>query len=605
MAHEGIRVLDAIDKVRTPLDHSLVHELLERFILRANAEVEEELVPETRVDQVTRGVFRTTHIEIHLLPVVGRLLAHERRVVVRIHVAEIVGRRSGEARHCAEFEGENRLVVDAHIVRHALCRLVPRPACRIAEGRFARFGGEELRHLGQFERQALFRHEMRHALFIVDGEGFAPVALTAENRVAQAVVCFHASQAVCRDEGLGGGDGLFHRKAVEGEALASGHSGAGRIGHRAFFRVEALFAHIRTLDEGHDGQVEVTGESIVAAVVCRHRHDGACAVARQHIVRNPYGDFFAREGIHRIAAREHAAHLAIRDAFAFRALGGGGHIGLHLFAAVGRGELRHEFAFGSEHHEGYTENRVGARGEDREFHVAVFHRKLHLRAFRTPDPVALRFLDRIGPVEFVESVEQAAGVGAHAQTPLLHLLLHHGVSAAFRNAVHHFVVRQHGAERRTPVHHRLAEVGDAIVHQHLLTLHVAHRLPFGGGERERFAFGRMEVSRAVGGKMRFEFSDGAGFFGRRVVVRHEHARERPLRPLIVFGRAGAHLARPVEGEADFVELFAVAGNVLRRGHRRVLSGLNGILLSRQPVGIVAHGVEHIVAAQTTIACVDI
>ena len=524
---------------------------------------------------------------------------------MRIHVAEIVGRRSGKARHRAQFEGENGLVVDAHIVRHALCRLVPRPACRIAEGRFARLGGEELRHLRQFEREALFRHEVRHAVFIVHGEGFTPIALTAENGVAQTVVRLHASQPVRCDKSFGGGDGLFHRKPVEREALAGGHSGAGRIGHGAFFRVEALFAHIRALDERHDGEVEVTGESIVAAVVRRHRHDGPRAVARQHIVRNPHRDFFACEGIHRIATREHATHPSVGDAFAFRALGRGGHIGLHLFAAVGRGELRHEFAFGSEHHEGYPKNRVGTGGEDRELHVAVFHRKLHLRAFRTTDPVALRFFDRIGPVEFVESVEQSAGIGTDAQTPLLHLLLHHGVSAAFRNAVHHFVVRQHRAERRAPVHHRLAEVGNAIVHQHLLTLHVAHRLPFGGGERERFAFGRMEVSRAVGGKMRFEFRDGAGFFGRRIVVRHEHARERPLRPFVVFGRAGAHLARPVEGEADFVELFAVAGNVLRRGHRRVLSGLNGILLSRQPVGIVAHGIEHIVAAQTTIACIDI
>ena len=92
VAHESVRVLDAINKVRPPLDHSLVHQLAERFILRANAKIEEELVPEARVDQVAGGVFRTAHIEIHLLPVVGRLLAHERRVIVRIHVAEIVGR---------------------------------------------------------------------------------------------------------------------------------------------------------------------------------------------------------------------------------------------------------------------------------------------------------------------------------------------------------------------------------------------------------------------------------------------------------------------------------------------------------------------------------
>ena len=496
-------------------------------------------------------------------------------------------------------------MVDAHIVRHALCRLVPRPACRIAEGRFARVGGEELRNLRQFEREALFRHEVRHAVFIVHGEGFAPIALTAENGVAQTVVRLHASQPVRCDKSFGGGDGLFHRKPVEREALAGSHSGTGRIGHGAFFRVEALLAHIGALDERHDGQVEVTGESIVATVVRRHRHDGARAVARQHIVRNPHRDFFACEGVHRVATREHAAHPSVGDAFAFRALGRGGHIGFHLFAAVGRGELRHEFAFGSEHHEGHTENRVGTRGEDGELHVAVFHRKLHLRAFRTTDPVALRFFDRIGPVEFVESVEQSAGIGTDAQTPLLHFLLHHGVSAAFRNAVHHFVVGQHRAERRTPVHHCLAEVGNAIVHEGLLSLLVAHGVPLVGGELQGLTFGRRETVGAVGGKMRFEFRDGAGFFGRRVVVGFEHALKSPLCPFVVFGRTGAHLARPVEGKTDFVELLTIARNVLRCGHRRVLPRLDGILLCGQPVGVIAHGVEHIVATQTTIACIDI
>ena len=38
---------------------------------------------------------------------------------------------------------------------------------------------------------------------------------------------------------------------------------------------------------------------------------------------------------------------------------------------------------------------------------------------------------------------------------------------------------------------------------------------------------------------------------------------------------------------------------------RMLSGLNGILFSRQSVGIVAHGVEHVETFLPLVACIDI
>ncbi len=83
--------VDAVNEVGTSLDHTLVHQLLEWLFLAAYAEVVQELVPETRVNQVTCGMLATTYIEIHALPVLVGLFAHETLVVVWIHVAEIVG----------------------------------------------------------------------------------------------------------------------------------------------------------------------------------------------------------------------------------------------------------------------------------------------------------------------------------------------------------------------------------------------------------------------------------------------------------------------------------------------------------------------------------
>ncbi len=82
--------VDAIYEVGATLDHTLVHQLLERLFLAAYAEVEEELVPETRVNQVTGSVLATTYVEVNILPVLISLLAYEGIVVVWVHVAEIV-----------------------------------------------------------------------------------------------------------------------------------------------------------------------------------------------------------------------------------------------------------------------------------------------------------------------------------------------------------------------------------------------------------------------------------------------------------------------------------------------------------------------------------
>ena len=83
----------------------------------------------------------------------------------------------------------------------------------------------------------------------------------------------------------------------------------------------------------------------------------------------------------------------------------------------------------------------------------------------------------------------------------------------------------------------------------------------------------------------------------------EHLYERPLCPLVIFRVAGLDFAAPVVAETDFVQLGAVAVNVLAGGDLRVLPGLYGILLGRQSVSVIAHRMENIETLQTLEAAV--
>ena len=79
--------LHTINKVASALNHTLVNQFLERFVVHSHAHIEEEFVPEAAINKVTGGVFCSTHIEIYVLPVANGLLTHQCIVVVRVHIA--------------------------------------------------------------------------------------------------------------------------------------------------------------------------------------------------------------------------------------------------------------------------------------------------------------------------------------------------------------------------------------------------------------------------------------------------------------------------------------------------------------------------------------
>ena len=179
------------------------------------------------------------------------------------------------------------------------------------------------------------------------------------------------------------------------------------------------------------------------------------------------------------------------------------------------------------------------------------------------------------------------------------------MAAALAHSVDNLVVGKDGAKCRTPVHYTIAKVGEAVVHQRVGLFLIAHGSPVGGGERELFCAGGVYALSALFGEMLLELFDGHGAVGLAVVVRAEHLEESPLGPFVILGVAGADLAAPVKRQTDVLELLDIAGYIFIGGDFGVLAGLYGMLLGGQTVGVEAHGVEHIEAAETFVARIDV
>ncbi len=72
----------------------------------------------------------------------------------------------------------------------------------------------------------------------------------------------------------------------------------------------------------------------------------------------------------------------------------------------------------------------------------------------------------------------------------------------------------------------------------------------------------------------------------------------PLRPLVIVGAAGDHLAAPVEHCAHCAQLLLHGGNIFFRGIVRMHSGFDGIIFRGQPERVKAHGLKHVETLHT-------
>src|ERR1035438_380089 len=74
-----------------------------------------------------------------------------------------------------------------------------------------------------------------------------------------------------------------------------------------------------------------------------------------------------------------------------------------------------------------------------------------------------------------------------------------------------------------------------------------------------------------------------------------HPQKKPLVPSVVVGQAGGHFFRPVVAQAQAFHLPLHGGNVALRPLARGGIVFQRGILGRQPEGVPAHGVQHVVA----------
>ena len=403
-------------------------------------------------------------------------------------------------------------------------------------------GGLELVEFGQFDGQVLLRHGQDLA------GGLAVAVEDVEDRERFAPVALAREQPVPQpvlDAAVAVAfrdqplDHAFLR-VVDQEAVQEAAVDRGTILH-----VRLALPVVRRLDGAHDRQVELDGELPVALVLAGDAHDGARAVAHQDVVGNPDRHRLAGRGVRGAGAGEDAG----------LALGQVGALQLALVPCVrdvsrdrvapvlGR-DLGDQGMFGRQHAVGGPEQRVRPGREHGEAPVAAGDRHPDLGAVRLADPVALHLLDVLGPVDLVEVVQEPLGVGGDAEHPLPHRPPFDRVAGVDVGAVLDLFVGQHRAQCRAPPDRHVLEVGEAALVQ---------------------------------------------------------LQEDPLRPAVVVRRRRVDLPLPVVGEAETLDLAAEVRHVSPTEEPRVLVVAHRGPLHRQPEGVPAHRVEHVVPLHAPLA----
>ena len=270
---------------------------LRSALLRHDPEIPQKLVPESGIQQVKRRVFHAAVIEIDRHPVFQLLRIGERRVIVRIAIAQKVPARTRPVGHGVGFAlgfAAARRTIDFHPLAHVRKR---RLALVI---RFMRF------HVGKHQRQLIIRNRNVTAFLAVDNRNrLAPISLTREYPVAK-FVCRRtfADSLLLQPRNhvlLGLPRGQPVQKAGSDVMPFAGkrlrQDGAGRFG-------------IMRADNHADRQTKPRRELKVSLIMRGHGHDGARAVRREHVIRDPDGNRLPVCGIHsRYAFKSRAGFL--------------------------------------------------------------------------------------------------------------------------------------------------------------------------------------------------------------------------------------------------------------------------------------------------------
>ena len=446
---------------------------------------------------------------------------------------------------------------------------------------------------------------MGHAVLVVDdGEGLAPVALAGEEPVAQLVLNLAATGAVLFQPFDGLGDGLRLIQAIEVQTII-----VGGVYQRAVLG-PGFFLDIAAGDDLRNWQAKGLGKLIVARIVRGYRHDGAGTVTGQHVVCDEDRDALAGDRVGGIGAQEYAGlflvflALQVRLRCDIRAVGLDGF--LRVIVAVGPA-LIHVIVVRNGGQEGIdklmlrcqdhvfrAKERIWARGK----HVdaVAFRREGYLRTAGATDPVALHGLDLLRPIQQLQIIEQAIRIRGNAHHPLGQIFAEYREVAALRLAFRgDLLVGQDGTQAWAPVHRGVGQVHQAELIDGLGLLlrgQVLVVAPVLGGA-------------LIGLQFLDELSNGAGLLLLFIEPGIINLQEDPLGPLKEFWIRGFHRAARIVAQAQHAQLAAHVVDIGHRGGPRVRTGLDGVLFGRQAEGIVAHGVQHVLAQHAVIAGVSI
>ena len=164
----------------------------------------------------------------------------------------------------------------------------------------------------------------------------------------------------------------------------------------------------------------------------------------------------------------------------------------------------------------------------------------------------------------------------------------------------HLFVGEHGAERGAPVDRCLVEVCEPVrVDDRAagVAVELAPRLRLGVGPTLGRSAAVLELLEELG--------DRPGPVLVVVVPGAVELQEDPLRPPVVVAVGGGDAAPRVVAEPQRSELAAHVGDVGFGSGSRVLAGLHRVLLGGQAEGVVAHGVQDVVASHAHEPGVDV
>ena len=246
--------------------------------------------------------------------------------------------------------------------------------------------------------------------------------------------------------------------------------------------------------------------------------------------------------------------------------------------------------FRGDHHVGRSIEGVGTGGEDAKdilfrlariaplgsgcfpavVRIGIADVEIDLGPDAAADPVALKRLDTLGPIERLEVLFQTVGVVGDAEHPLPQRHPLNGVPSPFADTVDDFFVGQYRSQFGTPVHRCLDLVGQTVVVDV-----AANRVGAFGAD-------------IIGDR---QFGNGTSLLLLRVVPGVVDDEEYPLGPAEIVDIGCRDLAVPVETQTEHLQLTAEVRDVLLGRLPRVDTGLFSVLLGGEAESVPPHRVE--------------